>query len=335
MQTEIALALVRSALLFLAFILAFGIEAIGAQQTRSISNYPDRPIRFIVPFPPAGANDILARMVGQKLSSAWGQPVIIDNRPGAGGVTGTAIAAKTAPDGHTIVLVPATHAINVSLYTKPPYDAVVDFAPIVLLATAPYMLVVNPSVPVRSLKELIALAKSKPGQLNYGSVGIGNATHLMGELLKSMAGIDLTHVPYKGGAIALSEVIGGQVQLYFGTTSTIQPQAKAGKVRPLAVTALKRSPSMPEVPTIDEAGVPGYDAAGWWGVLAPARTPAGIVNKLNGEIVAIIGSAEVQRFMREQGFEPAAGNAEDFARHLKNEIDKWSTVVKISGARPE
>ena len=329
------MALVRNALLFFAVTCVFGIDSSSAQQTRSGSSYPERPIRFIVPFPPAGANDILARMVGQKLTSAWGQPVIIDNRPGAGGVTGTAIAAKTAPDGHTIVLVPATHAINVSLYEKPPYDAVADFAPIVLLATAPYMLVVNPSVPVRSLKELIVLAKGKPGQLNYGSVGIGNATHLMGELLKSMAGIDITHVPYKGGAIALSEVIGGQVQLYFGTTSTIQPQAKAGKVRPLAVTALKRSQSMPEVPTMDEAGVPGYDAAGWWGVLAPAGTPAGIVNKLNGEIVAIIGSADVQRFMREQGFEPASGNPQDFARHLKSEIDKWSTVVRISGARPE
>ena len=261
--------------------------------------------------------------------------MIVDNRPGAGGVTGTAIAAKTAPDGHTIVLVPATHAINVSLYKKPPYDAVADFAPIALIATAPYMLVVNPSVPVRSIKELIALAKSKPGQLNYGSVGVGNATHLMGELLKSMAGIDITHVPYKGGAIALSDVIGGQVQLYFGTTSTIQPQARAGKVRPLAVTALKRSHSMPEVPTMDEAGVPGYDAAGWWGVLAPARTPADIVNKLNREIVAMIGSPDVQRWMREQGFEPAAGNPEHFARHLRAEIDKWSKIVKISGARPE
>lgn len=329
------MAIFRNTLMSLGLVLAFGMKASYAQQTRSSSNYPERPIRFIVPFPPAGANDILARAVGQRLASAWGQPVIIDNRPGAGGVTGIAIAAKTTPDGYTIVLVPATLAINVSLYKNPPYDAVADFAPIALIATAPYMLVVNPSVPVRSIKELIALAKSKPGQLNYGSVGVGNATHLMGELLKSMAGIDITHVPYKGGAIALSEVIGGQVQLYFGTTSTIQPQVKAGKVRPLAVTALKRSHSMPEVPTMDEAGVPGYDAAGWWGVLAPAKTPAHIVNKLNREIVAMLGSPDVQRWLREQGFEPAAGSAEQFARHLRNEIDKWSRVVKTSGARVE
>ena len=327
------MALLLHAAMLPGLVLMLGMQAGYAQQARSSSNYPERPIRLIVPFPPAGANDILARVVGQRLTSAWGQPVIIDNRPGAGGVTGTAIAAKTPPDGYTIVLVPATHAINVSLYKKPPYDAVADFAPIALIATAPYMLVVNPSVPVRSIKELIALAKSKPGQLNYGSVGVGNATHLMGELLKSMAGIDITHVPYKGGAIALSEVIGGQVQLYFGTTATIQPQVKAGKVRPLAVTTLKRSHSMPEVPTLDEAGVPGYDAGGWWGVLAPARTPTDRVNKLNAEIVAMIGSADLQRWLREQGFEPAAGDAKHFARYIKIEIDKWANVVKLSGAR--
>ena len=311
------------------------IPASHAQPVRAQASYPERPMRLIVPFPPGGANDILARMIGPRLTSAWGQPVVIDNRPGAGGMTGTALAAKTAPDGYTIVLVPATHAINVSLYAKPPYDAVNDFAPAALLATAPYMLVINPSLPARSMKELIALAKSKPGQLNYGSVGVGNATHLMGELLKSMAGIDITHVPYKGGAMALSEVIAGQVQLYFGTTSTIQPQARAGRVRPLAVTGIKRSHAMPEVPTIDEAGVPGYDAAGWWGILAPARTPAERVNRLNAEIVTIIGSADVQRWMREQGFEPATGNPEHFARHLRIEIDKWAKVVKTSGARAE
>ncbi len=322
-------------LFLLIFLINASVTNSHAQPPRAPSNYPERPIRLIVPFPPGGANDILARLVGPRLTSAWGQPVIIDNRPGAGGITGTALAAKTAPDGYTLVLVPATHAINVSLYAKPPYDAVNDFAPVALLATAPYMLVANNAVPVRSVKELIALAKSKPGQLNYASVGVGNATHLMGELLKSLAGIDITHVPYKGGAAALTELIGGQVQLYFGSVSAIQPQAKAGRMRPLAVTGLKRSQAAPEVPTLDEAGVPGYDAAGWWGILAPAKSPAERINKLNAEIVAMISSADTQRWMRDQGFEPASGDSAQVARHIQSEINKWAKVVKLSGARAE
>ena len=327
--------MLHNLLILLVYIASLGVMNSFAQTVSSLSNYPVRPIRLIVPFPPGGANDILARMVGPRLTSAWGQPVIIDNRPGAGGMTGTAMATKAAADGYTIVLVPATHAINVSLYAKPPYDALTDFAHVALLATAPYMLVSNPSVPGRTIKELIALAKSKPGQLNYASVGIGNATHLMGELLKSMAAIDITHVPYKGGAAALTELIGGQVQLYFGSVSATQPHTKTGKIRSIAVTGLKRSQAAPDVPTIDEAGVPGYDAAGWWGILAPARTPTDRVNKLNAEITAMLDTADTQRRMREQGFEPAAGNAAYFARYVKTEIDKWAKVVKLSGARAD
>ena len=327
--------MINKLLIILCFFVASSTVNSYAQSKPAQLSYPERPIRLIVPFSPGGANDILARMVGPRLTSAWGQPVVIDNRPGAGGVTGTTLAAKTAPDGYTIVLVPATHAINVSLYAKPPYDALADFAHVALLATASYMLVANPSVPIRSIKELIALAKSKPGQLNYASVGIGNATHLMGELLKSMARIDIAHVPYKGGAAALTELIGGQVQLYFGSVSATQPHTKTKKIRTIAVTGLKRSRAAPDVPTIDEAGVPGYDATGWWGILAPARTPIDRVNKLNAEITAILDTADTQRRMYEQGFEPAAGNAAYFARYVKTEIDKWAKVVKLSGARAD
>lgn len=299
------------------------------------AKYPEKAIRFIVPFPPGAANDLLARAVGQRLSDRSGQPVVVDNRGGGGGTLGATIAAKAAPDGYTIVIVPATHAINVTLYSKPPYDAVKDFAPVALIATAPYLLAVNPALPARSVKELIVLAKAKPGQLNYGSAGTGNATHLIGELMKSMAGIDITHIPYKGTNLALMDVIGGQVQMMFGTISATNPQIKAGKVRALAVTSAKRSAAVPEVPTLDEAGVPGFDAVGWWGVLAPAGTPAAIVSKLNGEIAAIVGGSEMQRWLQSQGFEPAVGSPERFAQYIKDEIVKWGKVVKASGARSE
>ncbi len=319
------------ALLAVAGMLASGLAL--AQRDVSAGKYPEKSIRFIVPFPPGAANDILARGVGQKLSERWGQAVVIDNRGGAGGVLGTAIAAKAVPDGYTIVLVPATHAINVSLYAKPPFDAVKDFAPISLIATGAYMLVVNPSLSAKSVKELIALAKAKPGKLNFGSAGTGNATHLVGELLKRKAGIELTHVPYKGVNPALTDVIGGQVDMMFGSISATSPQAKAGKVRALAITSAKRSAAVPDVPSLDEAGVPGYDAVGWWGILAPARTPPAIVDKINREVVAIVGEPEMRQWLQRQGFEPASGSAGEFAQFIKSEIIKWGEVVKASGAR--
>ncbi|MBI3068798.1 MAG: tripartite tricarboxylate transporter substrate binding protein [Betaproteobacteria bacterium] len=305
-----------------------------AQAGSSAAKYPEKAIRFIVPFPPGAANDILARSVGQKLSERWGQSVVIDNRGGAGGTLGTAIAARATPDGYTIVIVPATHAINMTLYAKPPYDAVKDFAPIILLATGPYMLVVNLSLPVRSIKDLIALAKARPGRLNFGSAGIGNATHLIGALFKSMAGIDLVHVPYKGGTPALTDVIAGQVQMYFGTISATNPQVQAGRVRALAVTSARRSTAVPEVPTLDEAGVPGFDAVGWWGVLAPAGTPAAIIAKVNREIAAMVADTEMRQWLQSQGFEPAGGSPAQFVQYIKDEIIKWGKVVKLSGAKP-
>jgi len=322
-------------LMLLCLLSAAYFQIAFAQGGPSAATYPEKAIRFIVPFPPGAANDLLARAVGQRLSDRWGQPVIVDNRGGGGGTLGATIAAKAAPDGYTIVIVPATHAINVTLYSKPPYDAVKDFATVALIATGPYMLAVNPALPARSVKELIVLAKAKPGQLNYGSAGTGNATHLIGELMKSMAGIEITHIPYKGTNLALMDVIGGQVQMMFGTISATNPQVKAGKVRALAVTSAKRSAAVPEVPTLDEAGVPGFDAAGWWGVLAPAGTSAAIVSKLNGEIAAIVGGSEMRRWLQSQGFEPAAVGPEQFAQYIKDEIVKWGKVVKASGARSD
>lgn len=312
--------------------LPLGSTLVLAQE---IGRYPEKSIRFIVPFPPGAANDTLARAVGQKLSDRWQRPVIIDNRGGAGGVLGTTIAAKAIPDGYTIVLVPATHAINVSLYSKPPFDAVKDFSPISLIATGAYMLVANPSLPAKSVKELIGLAKAKPGQLSYGSAGTGNATHLVGELMSNMAGIKMTHVPYKGVGPALTEVMGGQVNMMFGSISATNPQAKAGKVTALAVTSIKRSAAAPNVPTLDESGLTGFDAVGWWGVLAPARTSPEIVRKINAEIEAITQNAEMRQWLQSQGFEPAGGDPQQFARFLADEIKKWGGVVKASGAKLE
>ncbi len=295
--------------------------------------YPDRPLRLIVPFPPGAANDTLARAVGQKLSEEWGQSVIVDNRGGAGGVIGTAMAAKAPPDGHTIVLVPATHAINVSLYKKPLYDAVKDFSPVVLLATGAYMLVAHPAVPARSVKDLIAYAKAHPRQLSFGSAGTGNATHLIGELMKMMAGIEMTHVPYKGTGPALTDTIAGNVQLTFGTVSAAYPHAKTGRLNAMAVTSAKRSSGAPDVPTLDEAGVTGFDAVGWWGLLAPAGTPKAIVDKLNRAVVGILAKPEMRSWLQGQGFEPAGESPEQFRKFIDAEIAKWGKVVALSGAR--
>jgi tripartite-type tricarboxylate transporter receptor subunit TctC len=300
-----------------------------------VNAYPEKSVRFIVPFPAGAANDTLARAIGQKLADRWQRPVIIDNRGGAGGVLGTTLASKAIPDGYTIVLVPATHAINVSLYSKPPFDAVKDFAPISLVATGAYMLVANPLLPAKTAKELISLAKAKPGQLSYGSAGTGNATHLVGELMSNMAGIKMTHVPYKGVGPALIEVMGGQVNMMFGSISATNPQVKAGRVTALAVTSIKRSGAAPNVPTLDESGLTGFDAVGWWGVLAPAKTPAAIIREINSKIESILQDPEMRVWLQSQGFEPAGGDARMFARFISDEIRKWGEVVKASGAKLE
>ena len=297
--------------------------------------YPQKPIRLVAPFAPGGGTDILARLVGQKASEMLGQQLIVDNRGGAGGTIGTDIAAKAPPDGYTLILVSASHAINPGLYQNLPYDSVSDFAPITQIATSPGILVVNPSLPVKSVKDLIALARAKPGQINYASAGSGTPPHLAGELFKVMAKIDMVHVPYKGNAPAFTDVIGGQVSLIFPTMPSAMPFIKSGKLRPIAVTSAKRSPVAPDIPTIAESGLPGYEATSWYGILAPARTPPQIVARLHEVLVSVIGAPDMKDKLAAQGLEPVGNTPQQFAAVIKSEIVKWTKVVKAAGAKPE
>jgi tripartite-type tricarboxylate transporter receptor subunit TctC len=304
-----------------------------AAAAASAEAYPTKLIRMIVPFPAGGTTDILARSVGQKLSEALGQQVIIDNRPGAGGNIGSDMVAKAAPDGYTLLMgTVGTHAINSSLYAKMPFDHIKDFAPITLVAAVPNVLVVNPAVEAKSVQELIALAKAKPGQLSFASSGNGTSIHLSGELFKTMAGVDMLHVPYKGSAPALTDLIGGQVNLMFDNLPSSLAHIKAGKLRALAVTSSKRSAALPDVPTIAEAGLPGFEASSWFGVFAPAGTAKEIVTRLNMEIVKALNSPELKERLAAQGAEAVGNSPEQFAAHIKSETAKWAKVVKASGA---
>ena len=291
--------------------------------------YPTKPIRIVVAYTPAGATDILARTIGQKLTEAWGQPVIIDNRPGANGNIGTEYAAKATPDGYTLLMVTAgTHGINPSLYRKLGFDAVKDFAPISLVAMVPNIFVVNNAVPAKDLKEFIAYAKANQGKLNYGSPGNGSTAHLSMELFKSMTGIQMVHVPYKGSAGVLADLIGGQIVVTMDNMPPYIPQVKAGKIRALAVSPARRSPAMPELPTVAEAGVPGYDSGAWFGLVAPANTPKDIVNQLSRETARILKLPDVSARLADLGAEPVGGTPEQFAAHIKSEIAKWAKVIK-------
>jgi tripartite-type tricarboxylate transporter receptor subunit TctC len=296
--------------------------------------YPTKPIRLVVPFPAGGTTDILARAAAQKLTEAWGQPVVVDNRPGAGGNIGSELVAKAAPDGYTLEMgTVGTHAINASLYAKMPYDHVKDFVPVILVAGVPNVLVVHPSVPVNSVAELIAYAKANPGKLNFASSGSGTSIHLSGELFKVMSGVQMTHVPYKGSAPAVQDLLGGQVQLMFDNLPSALPHIKAGKLRALAVTSAQRAPVLPDVPTIAEAGLPGFEASSWFGVLAPAGTSPAIVAKLNAEIAKWLASPEAKEKLQGQGANVAGGPPEEFTKHIAAETAKWAKVVKESGAK--
>jgi len=293
------------------------------------AGYPEKPIRIVVAYTPAGATDILARTVGQKFTEAWGQPVIIDNRPGANGNIGTEYAAKATPDGYTLLMVTAgTHGINPGLYRKLSFDAVKDFAPISLVAMVPNIFVVNNAVPAKDLREFIAYAKANPGKLNYGSPGNGSTAHLSMELFKSMTGVQMVHIPYKGSAGVLADLIGGQIVATMDNMPPYVPQVKAGKIRALAVSPSRRSPAVPDVPTVAEAGVPGYDSGAWFGLVAPANTPRDIVNKLARETARVLKLPDVNARLSDLGAEPVGGTPEQFAAHIKAEIAKWAKVIK-------
>jgi len=296
--------------------------------------YPAKPVRFIIPFPPGGATDILGRILGQKLGETLGQQFIVDNRGGASGNLGLELAAKAPPDGYTVTIGQAANlAINLSLMGKLPYDPVRDFTPITMIATSPNLLVVHPSLPVKSMKDLVALAKAKPGALNYASSGNGSPGHLAAELFKQIAGIQMTHIPYKGAGPALTDVVAGHAQLYFTAPISAQPFVKGGRLRMVAVTTAKRSPSLPDVPTVAESGYPGMDVASWWALLAPAGTPKDVIARLHTETVKILGTSDMRERLAAQGADAAPGSPEQLGAYIKSEIANWAKMVKTTGVK--
>lgn len=296
------------------------------------AGYPTKPIRLIVAFPPGGSTDIIARLVGQKLSERLGQQVIIDNRGGAGGTIGTEIAARAAADGYTLTMgTTSTHVIAPAAYASVKYDPIKDFAPITLVASTPYLLVLHPGVQAKSLKEFISLVKSQPGKLNYASAGTGSTTHLAMEMLKSAAGMDIVHVPYNGNGPAGTAVIGGQVQALFGSMPAVLPHARAGRVRPIAVGTAKRSSALPDVPTVAESGFPGFEVSLWLGFFAPKGTPEPVLKKLHGELSAIARSPEMKEQFERNGADPVTTSPAELSKLMKAELDKYSKVIKSAG----
>jgi tripartite-type tricarboxylate transporter receptor subunit TctC len=315
-------------------ILAAALGVGPARAADAAAGFPDRPVRLIVPFPPGGGTDILARPVAQKLGEKWGQPVIVENRAGAGGNIGTEAAARAPADGYTLVLgTVGTHAINQSLYRHLPYDAVRDFAAITLVANTPNVLVVNPAVPARSVQELIALAKGRPGALNYASPGNGTPPHLAAEIFKNMAGVSITHVPYKGSGPAMTDLLGGQVQMMIANAPVVLPYIKSGKLVGLASTSAARPAMLRDLPTLSEAGLKGYEADTWYGLFAPAGTPPAVVDKLNADVVAVLKSPEIQAFFAQQGAEVIGDSAADASAKVRAEVEKWHGVIQAIGLK--
>ncbi len=295
--------------------------------------YPTKPVKLVVPYPPGGPTDIVARLVAQKLSDAMGQQFIVDNRPGAGGNPGAELVARSPADGYTLVVATTAHAINPSLFKNLGYSLSKDFAPVSQLTSGPLVIVANPSLPANNVAELIALAKSKPGELNFASSGNGQSTHLSAELFAAMAGVKMNHIPYKGSAPALTDTMGGQTQLMFDTMLSAMPHVKAGKLKALAVTSAARSPVAPDVPTVAESGLPGYEAIAWNGLLAPAGTPPEVLARLSAELKKVLAAPDVKDRFEAQGFAASWNSPEDFGRFMTAEVDKWAKVVKVSGAK--
>jgi tripartite-type tricarboxylate transporter receptor subunit TctC len=293
--------------------------------------WPSKPIRFILPFPPGGGTDILGRIIAERLSASLGQPVVTENRGGAGGNVGAEAAAKSAPDGYTIILVAPSLAISTSLYSKLNYDAGKDFAPVSLVATVPNVMVTHPSVPANTLAEFIRLAKTKPGEMNFGSGGSGTSNHLAGELFNVVAGVKLVHVPYKGVNLAMNDVLSGQIHLVVIGVPAVAPHIKAGKLRALALVAPRRAAALPEVPTVAEAGLPNFEVTTWYGILAPAGTSRTIVTRLNADLVKIMHSADLKERLAAMATDPATSTPEEFADYIKREIAKWAEVVRQAG----
>lgn len=299
-------------------------------------SFPTKPIRIVVPFPPGGSTDLLARRIGEKLAAVWGQPVVVDNRAGAGGTVGADYVAKSAPDGYTLLMgVTGSNAIANALYPKLPYDVVKDFAPVSLVVSSPLVLVRNPGFAGKTVAEVVAMAKAKPGSISYGSPGNGTSMHLTGEMFKLSAKVSMLHIPYRGSAGALSDLMGGQIDTMFGDFLVVWPQLEAGKLQPIAVTSKARHKMLPNVPTIAESGYPGFEALSWQGLFAPAATPPAIVEQLNREVNKALASADIQEYFGSRGFTLGGSSAGEFKAFVKVEADKWAKIVQASGAKPD
>jgi tripartite-type tricarboxylate transporter receptor subunit TctC len=316
-------------ILLLALLCACAVEA------RAQSGYPSRPVRIVVPSPPAGGTDIIARVLAQYFSTAMSQQFFVENRPGAGNMIGIESVARAAPDGYTLLFVPSTLALNSVMYKKVSYDPVRDFAPITLAAAANNVLVINPTIPAKTLVEFIALAKQKPGQLTYGTPGIGTSPHMSMELLKSLAGIDLQHIPYRGTAPAMTDMIGGQISAMFSNALTAKPQIESNAIRALGVSGRKRSQALPDIPPIAEAGVPGYEATQWYGLVAPAGTPPEIIARLHAEATKALETQEMKDKLAGDGAEPVGTTPAEFAAHIKGELEKWAGVAGAAHIEPQ
>ncbi len=310
--------------------LALAMACAGA----AAQSYPAKAVRIVVGYPPGGPTDVLARIVAQKLTESWGQQVLVDNRPGASGMIGAEVTVRAAPDGYTLLMVPVTYAVTPSLYPKMSYDAVKDLAPVAQVAAAPFILVVHPTLPVKTVKDLIALARSRPAQLNYASASTGGMPHLAGELFNTMTGVKMVHIPYKGAAPATTDLLAGQVQLMFNKMLSAMPQVKNGRLRAIAVTSTKRSAAVPELPAIAET-VPGYEASGWYAALAPAATPRELITRLNNDMNRVMKMPDVMQRLAGDGVEAVGTTPEQFGAYLRAEITKWGKVVKASGAKAD